>query len=147
MLGSPAAAVTPLGCRDRVLARRVLHPLSTLLQGLTTRQPPSCWTAGGSSWSSGESGCTPRRWGGGCCASIVAGAGEQGAVSQALRKPPAQQPWRRDHMWCRDQKVRAACPGRAQLPFAHKDVFPGAPVLPSLPRPNSTSRAFADPRS
>ena len=37
----------------------------------------------------------------------------------------------REGRGCRDQKVRAACPSRAWLPFAHKDVFPGGPG-PSL---------------
>ena len=57
-------ATTLPGCKDGALARPVLQLPSVSFQELTTRQPPSCWTAGGSSWSSGEWAVGPRGWGG-----------------------------------------------------------------------------------
>lgn len=42
---------------DGLVPRPYLQPPSAFSQGSTTRQLLSCWTAGGSSWSSGELGC------------------------------------------------------------------------------------------
>lgn len=47
-------------CPGRLVPRSRLQPLSASSQASTTRQRPSCWTAGGSSWSSGEWGLRGR---------------------------------------------------------------------------------------
>lgn len=58
----------PLGCTlspgeagpGGLVPRGHLQPPSVSSQASTTRQRPSCWTAGGSSWSSGEWGLRGR---------------------------------------------------------------------------------------